>query len=123
MDITVVTKALELAIAGGLGAVAKNLFDYFTRRAEARTPAAIETSELAVADKAVIAAGHQIDGLLKDNDRLRHQLGQERDHFEKERLNFDRREAALRAEIDRLECQLKKVLSEIQALKLREFGE
>ena len=108
---------------GGLGAVAKNLFDYFTRRAEARTPAAIESSELAIADKAVIAAGHQIDGLLKDNDRLRHQLGQERDHFEKERLNFDRREAALRAEIDRLEGQLKKVLSEIQALKLREFGE
>ena len=81
MDIAVATKALELAIAGGLGAVAKNLFDYFTRRAEARTPAAIESSELAIADKAVIAAGHQIDGLLKDNDRLRQQLGQERDHF------------------------------------------
>ena len=56
MDIAVAAKALELAIAGGLGAVAKNLFDYFTRRAEARTPAAIESSELAIAEPAAFKA-------------------------------------------------------------------
>lgn len=122
MDVATLTRVFELAIAAGLGSVAKNLFDYVTRRHDAKAPAAIETTELAVAEKAVIAAGHQVESLSRDNDRLRAQLNEEREYYQTERSNFLREKEQLRSEIDRLESQLQRLLAEIRDIKVREFG-
>lgn len=103
IDLAMAAKFIELAVGLGFGAVITNLINYALKKRDAQTPAAVESTELAITEKALIAAGIQLENLLKDNDRLRLQLAQEREHYI--------------AEINRLEVSLIKALAELNDLK------
>jgi chromosome segregation ATPase len=113
------TAILIALISAGLLKYAVDAVKAFRNRARARTPEALQATQIATVDQSLAVVARARDELEADNSRLRLQMAEAEARHEADRARWELRDKSRREEIEVLEAKLRQLLTEVEKLKDR----